>query len=101
MTNEMNNSVYGNPSSLTIHNEKNTKTGKIFQVIHIFSINVIIYFYNSQIKKLISLFRFSIKYDISIIACHVSIIYIEKAKKAYITKDKFLYFFLLFTLDLT
>ncbi|KAH0946548.1 hypothetical protein HN011_002630, partial [Eciton burchellii] len=28
---EMNNSVYGNPSSLTIHNEKNTKTGTKFQ----------------------------------------------------------------------
>jgi len=40
---EMNNSVYGNPSSLTIHNEKNTKTGKIFQVIYIFSINMISY----------------------------------------------------------
>lgn len=26
---EMNNSVYGNPSSLTIHNEKNIKAGKI------------------------------------------------------------------------
>lgn len=25
---EMNNSVYGNPSSLTIHNEKNIKAGK-------------------------------------------------------------------------
>lgn len=25
---EMNNSVYGNPSSLTIHNEKNMKSGK-------------------------------------------------------------------------
>lgn len=25
---EMNNSIYGNPSSLTIHNEKNMKSGK-------------------------------------------------------------------------
>lgn len=30
-TGEMNNSVYGNPSSLTIHNEKNTKPGTKFQ----------------------------------------------------------------------
>ncbi|XP_076237512.1 lachesin [Calliopsis andreniformis] len=28
---EMNNSVYGNPSSLTIHNEKNTRAGNKFQ----------------------------------------------------------------------
>ncbi|XP_043523687.1 contactin-6-like [Frieseomelitta varia] len=28
---EMNNSVYGNPSSLTIHNEKNVKSGNKFQ----------------------------------------------------------------------
>ncbi|KOX74069.1 hypothetical protein WN51_14149 [Melipona quadrifasciata] len=28
---EMNNSVYGNPSSLTIHNEKNMKSGNKFQ----------------------------------------------------------------------
>ncbi|XP_076675466.1 lachesin isoform X2 [Andrena cerasifolii] len=28
---ELNNSVYGNPSSLTIHNEKSTKTGNKFQ----------------------------------------------------------------------
>ncbi|XP_043795616.1 uncharacterized protein LOC122716524 [Apis laboriosa] len=28
---EMNNSVYGNPSSLTIHNEKNIKAGNKFQ----------------------------------------------------------------------
>nr|XP_031828635.1 uncharacterized protein LOC116425277 [Nomia melanderi] len=28
---EINNSVYGNPSSLTIHNERNTKNGNKFQ----------------------------------------------------------------------
>ncbi|EZA57638.1 hypothetical protein X777_00738 [Ooceraea biroi] len=30
---EMNNSVYGNPSSLTIHNEKNAKTVKLEEMV--------------------------------------------------------------------
>lgn len=42
---EMNNSVYGNPSSLTIHNEKNIKAGKtiswIVRIIIRANVNVI------------------------------------------------------------
>lgn len=72
---EMNNSVYGNPSSLTIHNEKNIKTGEYrlgerekeryiffyFFFLHN-SFNVRTYSVISQITKLTTHFYISTKY---------------------------------------
>lgn len=67
---EMNNSVYGNPSSLTIHNEKNIKTGEYSlgereRAIYLF----LYFFFNNafnvrilQITKLTRYFCISTKY---------------------------------------
>ena len=89
---EMNNSVYGNPSSLTIQNEKNIKTGEYSECIYIY---IYIYIYISSFYIIFNVHhRNFANYGIDFVTSHFNeVVHSSAVTRAYNIRNLREYFY--------